>query len=29
MPAGLLDEAKDEEIANLFAYMKSLGKTGK
>ncbi|RLS90639.1 MAG: hypothetical protein DWI08_01530 [Planctomycetota bacterium] len=29
MPAGLLDEAKDEEIADLFAYMKSLGKTGK
>lgn len=29
MPAGLLDEAKDQEIADLFAYMKSLGKTGK
>ena len=29
MPAGLLDEAKDQEIADLFAYMKSFGKTGK
>ena len=29
MPAGLLDEAKDQEIADLFAYLKSLGKTGK
>ncbi len=29
MPVGLLDNAKDNEIADLFAYMKSLGKTGK
>ena len=29
MPAGLLDEAKDQEIADLFAYLKSLGKKGK
>jgi cytochrome c553 len=27
MPAGLLDMLKDEDIANLYAYLKSLGST--
>jgi hypothetical protein len=28
MPAGLLDALKDEEIADLFAHLKSLGTGG-